>query len=125
MSEPTPTAPAERPASPAPGERRESVRYYFRHRPMVRFLIRPSFQCGRAFVKNISATGIGLLLSHEVEVGSVLFIQLRGLRRGLTRTQLARVVHVTPEGPGRWLVGCRLTGTLSDQELRDSLREDG
>jgi hypothetical protein len=92
---------------------------------MVRFLIRPSFQCGRAFVKNISATGIGLLLNHEVALGAVMFVQLRGLRPGGTRTHLARVVHVTPEGPGRWLVGCRLTCTLSEDELREALREDG
>jgi hypothetical protein len=92
---------------------------------MVRFLVRPSFQCGRAFIKNISATGIGLLLSHEVAPDAVLFVQLRGLRRGGSRTHLARVVHVTPGGPGRWLVGCRLTCTLSDEELREALREDG
>jgi hypothetical protein len=124
LSELSPPAQPERPGAAAHPERRASLRYYFRQRPMVRFLVRPSFQCGRAFIKDICATGIGLLLTHEVTTGTVLFLQLRGRRRGTTLTQLARVVHVEPDGPGRWLVGCKLTCPLSDEELRDALRGD-
>jgi hypothetical protein len=100
------------------------VRYYFRSRPQIRFRVRSSLECGRAVIKDLSATGIGLFLSHEVALGTVLFLQLCGRGRGSTHTQLARVVHATAERPGRWLIGCQLSCPLSDKELLDALRGD-
>jgi hypothetical protein len=104
-------------------ERRGCVRYIFRHPPMLRYLVRPSFQAGRGFLKDLSTHGAGLLITQELRVGTVVFVQLRGLRRGSTRTQLARVVHSTQHGSGRWLIGCRWTCPLSPEELRHALQD--
>jgi hypothetical protein len=90
----------------------------------VRYLVRPKFQCGRAFLRDLSREGLSLLVSEPLPAGTVLVVQLRGRRPGGTHTQLARVVHVTQQSPGRWLVGCRLIHPLSDDQLRQNLPPD-
>jgi hypothetical protein len=103
-------------------ERRSCARHPYRRLPLVRYLVRPSFNCGRAFLRDLSHDGLALLVSQPLEPGTVLFVQLRGRRPGATHAQLARVVHVTPQAPGHWLVGCQLTSPLSDDQLRQTLR---
>ena len=104
-------------------ERRNAARHPYRRQPLVRYLVRPSFHCGRAFLRELSPEGLSLLVSQPLEPGMVLFVQLRGRRPGATHAQLAQVVHVTPQSPGRWLVGCRLTCPLSDEQLRQALHD--
>ncbi len=119
---PSPSPPEQPETEPAADdERRGCVRYIFRHPPMLRFLVRPSFQAGRGFLKDLSTEGAGLLVSQELRVGTVVFIQLRGLRHGTTRTQLARVVHCTRQTSGQWMAGCRWTCPLGAEELRQAL----
>jgi hypothetical protein len=115
-------APAPLDQTPGP-ERRASARHRPPRPPLVRYLIRPSFQCGRAFLRDLSRYGLALLVTRPLEPGMVLFVQLRGSRRGGTCTQLARVVHVTEQSPGRWLAGCELTCPLTDEQLRLSLAD--
>jgi hypothetical protein len=102
-------------------ERRTSTRHAYRRQPLVRYLVRPNFQCGRAFLRDLSREGLSLLVSQPLHPGTVLVVQLRGRRPGGTHTQLARVVYLAPHSPGRWLVGCRLTCPLSDDQLRQNL----
>ncbi len=99
-------------------ERRSCGRYHYRRQPIVRFLVRPNFQPGRGFLRDLSRHGLALLLTRPLDPGTVLFVQLRGGRRGVTHTQLARVVHAAEQSPGRWLVGCELTCPLSDAQLQ-------
>jgi hypothetical protein len=110
------------PGSPAP-ERRCCERYPFRRQPLVRYLVRPSFEAGRAFLRDLSPYGLSLLVIRPLDPGAVLFVQLRGARRGVTHTQLARVVHVTEQSPGRWLVGCEFTCPLGDEQFRHGRSE--
>jgi hypothetical protein len=105
-------------------DRRGAARYHYRRQPLVRYLVRPSFHAGRAFLRDLSRHGMALLVTRLVEPGTVLFVQLRGSRRGITCTQLARVVHVTEQSPGRWLVGCELTCPLNDEQLRLNWGDD-
>jgi hypothetical protein len=105
-------------------ERRCCERYYYRRQPLVRYLVRPSFQSGRAFLRDLSRHGLALLVTRPLDPGTILFVQLRGSRRGVTHTQLARVVHITEQSECRWLVGCELTCPLSDEQLRLCLGED-
>jgi hypothetical protein len=114
-----PVVPDDVPAS----ERRTCLRYRCERPPLVRYLVRPSFQSGRGFLRDLSRYGLALLVTRPLEPGMVLFVQLRGRRRGSTCTQLARVVHVTLQSPGRWLAGCELTCPLSDEQLHLSLGE--
>jgi hypothetical protein len=118
-----PQAPADVDADAAP-ERRHCARYHYRRQPLVRYLVRPSFQAGRAFLRDLSRHGMALLVTRLLDPGTVLFVQLRGRRRGTTCTQLARVIHVTEQSPGRWLVGCELTCPLDDDQLRLNWGDD-
>ncbi len=105
-------------------ERRACSRYYFGPNPVVRFLVRPSFQCSRAILKDLSVEGIGLMLNRKLEPGTVLVVQLRGGRRGTSQTRLARVVQATPHDSGHWLIGCKLTWHMNTDELWALLEED-
>ncbi len=85
--------------------------------PTVRYLLRPSMRPGVAWLWDLSAEGVGLLLGHAAEPGATLVLQFPGPRPGATYTQLARVVHATAYQRYAWLVGCRLTPPLRNEEL--------
>ncbi len=66
---------------------------------------------------NLSSSGIGLLLDTTIEADSHLIIRLQSTRTGAAFDLLARVVHCTPQPSGEWLAGCKLTKSLSQEEL--------
>jgi PilZ domain len=117
MPEPIPSNPGEI-VSPAAGpERRRQVRHICDPRPFLQLLVRPSFICRRAFVHNASEGGLGLVLQHPLEPGSVVALQLRRALHGVSRILSARVVHATPFPGGGWLIGCQLSSPLPPNEL--------
>ncbi len=85
--------------------------------PQVRYLLRPSMQQGLAMLRDLSAAGVGLLMPFDLEPGAALLVQFPGPRRGTAHTKLARVAHATRRPTGGWLVGCRLTPPLGEQDL--------
>jgi hypothetical protein len=70
-----------------------------------------------AQVLNISATGVGLLLSESVEPGSLLNVTLFGKQGQPVRTILACVVHSTLRAGGELAVGCNFIRELAEDEL--------
>ena len=68
-----------------------------------------------AQLRDVSFLGVGLLVPEQVTVGTQLFIDLT---EAGGRSVMARVVHVTPNAGGGWVVGCALTSELSDEELQ-------
>jgi hypothetical protein len=70
---------------------------------------------GPARVRDISMTGIGLVLVRKVEVGSQLAVGLSHPAKGLAKTLVVRVTHVTPV-PGGHLVGGEFAAPLTYQE---------
>lgn len=69
-----------------------------------------------ARVLNVSASGVGLLVSERVETGALLSVDLLG--HGKTRrTILACVVHVSPRDDA-WALGCNFIRALSEQDLQ-------
>jgi hypothetical protein len=67
-----------------------------------------------AKVHDVSGTGIGLILTHNLDAGQLLALDLEGIPRLLT----ARVIHVTLQTDRNWLVGCAFLTGLDDDELR-------
>jgi hypothetical protein len=53
-----------------------------------------------AKVRDLSMSGVGLLVAQKVEVGSRLVIGLSNPTKGLSKTVVVRVVHVTPASAG-------------------------
>jgi hypothetical protein len=66
-----------------------------------------------SIVHNISANGIGLLLTQSPATGTLLNVELPG-RAIINR--VAQVVHST-RTQGGWLVGCTLDSPLSELEI--------
>jgi hypothetical protein len=77
---------------------------------------RSGVDLGSATLRDISATGVGLVLAEEVEPGQVISIDLPVTGSAEWRLKLVRVAHVTRQ-KDRWLVGGPFLQPLSDQEL--------
>jgi c-di-GMP-binding flagellar brake protein YcgR len=70
-------------------------------------------------VLNISATGIGLVVTQPIPIGSLLSLELHGANGAAERTMLACVVHVTGRAEGEWALGCNFIRSLSENDLRE------
>ena len=68
-----------------------------------------------SLVRDISANGIGLLLTRAMSPGTLMNVELCG-RAIINR--VARVVHSTRAAEG-WIIGCTLDNPLCDQELQE------
>jgi hypothetical protein len=66
-------------------------------------------------ITDISLLGLGLLTNASIAPGEVIRIELIGA--GSLR---ARVAHATPDGEGRWLIGCSLLAPL-DEDIQARL----
>jgi hypothetical protein len=77
----------------------------------------PLYERVAAKVRDISQTGIGLLVHRVLEPGTSVVIRLKSAIRRLPVELGARVVHCTPRSEGDWLLGCALDHKLLPQEL--------
>jgi hypothetical protein len=66
---------------------------------------------------DISATGIGLIVSEPVDTGAVLSLEIKGRPGRPERIMLACVVRSGSVGEGRWRLGCNFIRQLEDSEL--------
>jgi hypothetical protein len=71
-----------------------------------------------AEVLNISANGVGLLVSESIEAGTLLTVELHSGAGPTVRTILACVVRVSGHGPDRWALGCNFIHELSEEDLQ-------
>jgi serine/threonine protein kinase len=71
-----------------------------------------------AQVRNLSANGLGLLLSRRFEPGSVLTVNFVSSTGAVKTTRHILVVRVTPAEGGVWFLAGKLTKGLSKEELR-------
>jgi hypothetical protein len=74
---------------------------------------------GPVKLRDVSMSGVGLLVSRRVEVGSLLVLGLAtapGAANAVAKTVLVRVAHVTAV-PGGFLVGGTFAEPLSYQEF--------
>jgi hypothetical protein len=75
-----------------------------------------------ARVLNISTAGVGLAVSHSIQVGKLLNVELRSTGQDNFRNLLCCAVHVTELGSGEWLVGCNFITELEESALKSLLR---
>ena len=102
---------------PASAEQRGSGRHRARLRASYR-LLAAGKNSWSAKVRDLSATGLALVLDHRFEVGLVLVIEFETSVPGLPTVLLARITHATATGEGRWVVGCEFAKRLSDPQLQ-------
>jgi hypothetical protein len=72
----------------------------------------------QAPVRNISATGVGMLLDHRLDPGCLLGIELLNRYQQFWHLKLLRVIHATPQDGHRWLVGSAFLKGFTDDEFR-------
>jgi PilZ domain len=106
---------ANRPPKPAVGERRASVRHICSLEAVSRPLESPDALCWGARLKSISTGGVGLLLCYPFKVGALLTVDLGPTTPA--RALLVKVVHVTDQSDGTWLLGCEFDQPLSEKDL--------
>jgi hypothetical protein len=98
--------------APRGGQRRPC-----RSSPLLKLLVRPSFQPQNGVARDVSRRGISFFLGRELPVGARLALYSRGGRRGDSCVLTARVVYATTCRGGSWLIGCELSRPFSDAEL--------
>ncbi len=70
-----------------------------------------------ARVLDISACGVGLEVDRQLDVGTVLSVDLRDAGGKGVLKIFACVVRATSRGDGRWAVGCNFIRQLGEKEL--------
>ncbi len=98
-----------------------------RHTCVRRVLIQSADSAPDGFLlgntQNISQEGIAVVVARPIQVGLVLRFQVEKSARAGHNLLEGVVVHATPRGPNQWLVGCKLSATLSQTELEQFLDE--
>ena len=69
-------------------------------------------------VRDLSTRGIGLLSWRRFEKGNVLLLQLLENYLAISPLIAAKVVQVTAQASGDWLIGCALTRGLTEAEVQ-------
>jgi hypothetical protein len=115
------STPLGRNGAPAPAsgaERRASVRYPC-HLDILYWQSTGAAEAYRsAKILDVSATGIGLLMSRPFETGTVLTIQLESANQKYTRTLMVHVVHARQQSHNEWVVGCAFDSKVTEEEAR-------
>jgi hypothetical protein len=99
-----------------PADRRAEERFAISSDTFCTFVSPVLEDFGPAKIKNISLEGIGLVVAHRVEPGSLLAVNLLNPVRGFVKVVLVRVVHTTAVQAG-YLVGGTFSSPLTYQEL--------
>ena len=73
-----------------------------------------------AQVINISASGIGLEVADEIEVGSLLNLHVVG-KQDREKTLISCVVHSAPSSGGHWSLGCNFIRELNESDFEELL----
>ncbi|HZT81372.1 MAG TPA: PilZ domain-containing protein [Gemmataceae bacterium] len=98
-------------------ERRLAVRYPCGLDTVCNIIDLPGAEVLPAWVRDLSATGVGLVTTRMFAPGAVVGIELDNPERGLRRRIPARVVY-NIECPGDfWLHGCAFVNPLTPEEM--------
>jgi hypothetical protein len=102
---------------PQAADQRSWERYACNVRATYQLANEPTCGPHQAQVLNISASGVGLLVSQAIDNGALLSVNLRPAAGGAGKTMLACVVHVAPQGEGQWTLGCNFITELTESDL--------
>ncbi len=77
-----------------------------------------------AAVRDLSAGGVGLLMTRRFEPGTILSMELASGPDGAARQLLVRVKHATTRTARGWIVGCEFFSPMGEDEIADLLGTD-
>jgi hypothetical protein len=105
-------------APAAPADERRAAPRFPSGRTIIAFPTVSGLEHKRwAIVRDVSASGVALLLAAPTEPGTHLGVELGEGVDGCRRQAMARVVRITDCGDGNWLVGCTFDSRLPDEDL--------
>jgi hypothetical protein len=107
--------------APFESDERSFVRFPCPTKATYQFVNAPERQPGTAKVLNLSPKGIALQVPEEIEVGTLLSLELQSLSGTATVTRLASVTRLVPVEAGEWSLGCNFISRLSDQDMKSLL----
>lgn len=73
-------------------------------------------------VRDISVSGIALVLSRRFEPGTILVVELLDQKEQVSQIFLVRVARVEQLADRAWLLGCTLARRLDENELKALVR---
>jgi hypothetical protein len=109
VSHPRPVAPS-RP-------RRATVRYRCAPATIGKLYLSGEQVSQNAWLQNLSATGVGIILPQPVDVGVFVTVQIKCIDPQQTYELSAHVVHAAQQVGGDWVIGCELLNPLSAEDL--------
>jgi hypothetical protein len=110
------TAPlAERPRTGR--ERRVAIRYPLNPETECNTIV-PEYGACPAWVRDLSAGGVCLVVEQLFSIGIWLTVELENTEKSLVRRLRARVVHSVEIPFDRWLHGCQFERDLTAEELQ-------
>ncbi len=102
----------------ARGYQRVTVRYRCAPATTGKLCISEDEEFQRAWILNISKTGVGLTLSRPLSPGTFVVIHMRQTDdRSKVHELPAHVMHATVLTTSDWLIGCELITPLTSDEL--------
>lgn len=110
-------------AVPPGAERRASVRYYFTSDAGGQPSATGADSRWTARVRDLSATGVGLLCDRAFDGGRLLRVELQAIRTKAVLTLEVCVVRSLKQAGGDWLVGAAFIEKLSEDQLRTMLEK--
>jgi hypothetical protein len=112
------TGKARRPSAP---NQRATVRYRCPPAAAGRIYVAEDLEFQRAWLQDLSVTGVGLLLSKPLDNGLLVTIHLKSPNSKKSYRLSAHAVHATQQLDGEWMVGCEFETRLTTDELDDLL----
>ena len=103
------------------GNRRATIRYRCAPATVGKVFSTDDQEFQRAWILDLSLTGIGMELSRPLEPGNLIIITIRSNCRTKTHELSARVMHCSSGPQGDWSIGCELVVALSPEELEQLL----
>ena len=105
------------------GERRAAARRRYLEGPLLCFLVLGSAHHRSATFRDVSISGVGLLVGSPLEPGTLIYLQVPGEEEESIRSLRARVVRAARWEDGSWLVGCEFARGLTPEELARAFPE--
>ena len=100
-----------------PRDRRAVERYPVNIDTKCTFLSPVLEDFGPVRIKNVSSEGIGLIVGRKLEPGLLLAVTITNPTKPFNKTLMVRVMHVTEQAGGSYLVGGAFTTALAYDEL--------
>jgi serine/threonine protein kinase len=104
--------------STVPWDRRGRVRYGSRMEVKCLFVEGGNHRAGSAKVRDVSASGIGLIFNRPFEPGTILGVELPRVDLKPIRTLFTKVVRAQEQPSAKWIVGCAFNQELTDSDIR-------